>query len=105
MIIDVNCPYCGHPQDINHDDGYGYSESEIHNQYCGQCDKTFSFTTTISFSYEVNKADCLNGDEHKYEPTHTFPKYFTKMQCPDCGETRELTQDERKEMDIETYNP
>ena len=35
MSKDVDCPYCGHPQDINHDDGYGYEEVVLHQQVWG----------------------------------------------------------------------
>ena len=27
MYSDVECPYCGAEQEINHDDGYGYDEN------------------------------------------------------------------------------
>lgn len=92
---DINCPYCDHPQEINHDDGYGYSEERIHQQQCGKCDKYFTFTTSIMYHYEVDKADCLNGGEHEYYPTHTFPKEYTKMRCSMCEDERYLTEDEK----------
>lgn len=57
-MSDVKCPYCGHWQEINHDDGYGYDEDQMHEQYCVSCDKPFNFETTISYSYEVF---CLDG--------------------------------------------
>ena len=41
---DVECPYCGTGQEINHDDGYGYEEDDPHEQSCPHCDKTFVFT-------------------------------------------------------------
>ena len=66
---DVECPYCGADVNINQDDGAGYDESETHQQECHACDKTFVFTTAISFDYRVNKADCLNGGEHQFKPT------------------------------------
>lgn len=100
---DVECPYCGHEQDINHDDGYGYSESEIHNQQCSNCDKYFTFTTSISFYYEVGKADCLNGSNHNWQPTITYPKYMTKMHCPDCGQERKPTKEEKELYQIPDY--
>lgn len=100
---DVECPYCGHEQDISHDDGYGYSESEIYNQQCHNCDKYFSFTTSISFYHEVAKADCLNGSNHNWQPTKTYPKCCTKMYCPDCGEEREPTKEEKELHQIPEY--
>ena len=91
---DVECPYCGHEQDINHDDGCGYEESEIHEQECPGCNKIFCFTTAVIFDYEVRKADCLNGSSHKYEATITYPVKLTKMECTDCGTRRECTVEE-----------
>lgn len=94
MYSDVNCPYCGSGQEINHDDGYGYEEDKIHEQECNDCDKIFTYTTSISFDYDATKADCLNGSEHKYEPTHTYPRRYTKMLCHDCGDRRVPTEQE-----------
>ncbi len=85
---DVECPYCGEWQEINHDDGYGYEENEVHEQCCDDCGKNFAFTTSIMFSYESSQADCMNGGEHNYRATHTHPKIYTKMRCTDCDETR-----------------
>lgn len=82
---DTDCPYCGANVFINHDDGYGYEEDEIHHQECGKCKKTFSFTTSISFHYSTYKAACLNGGEHRYEETKTYPVEFSRMVCTDCG--------------------
>lgn len=92
IYSDVDCPYCGKGQEINHDDGYGYTEDEVFEQMCADCEKTFVFTTSIMFNYDANKADCLNGKEHKYRPTHTHPKIFTHMRCIDCDRDRALTE-------------
>lgn len=100
---DIECPYCEHPQNINHYDGYGYEEGVTHQQQCEKCDKYFTYQTSISFYYEVEKADCLNEDgEHEWEPTHTYPKEFTKMKCSSCGEKRDLTESEWVEFN--NYN-
>ncbi len=82
---DTNCPYCGAEVEINHDDGQGYTEDEIHQQECPECEKTFVFTTAIHFSYSPEKADCLNGGEHKYKLTTTYPPEWARMRCEDCG--------------------
>lgn len=94
MYSDVECPYCGAEQEINHDDGYGYEEDQIHEQDCTECGKAFAYTTAISYYYEAKKADCLNGAPHDFKPTHTTPKRYTRMQCGDCGEERQLTEHE-----------
>jgi hypothetical protein len=86
MYNDVNCPYCNHPQDINHDDGYGYDEELIYEQECYNCEKTFTFTTSIMFLYEVEKAPCLNGGDHDYRPVISIPNCFPdRVRCFCCG--------------------
>jgi hypothetical protein len=91
---DVNCPYCLHPQDINHDDGYGYHEGVKHQQQCVKCNKTFVFETSISFYYEVEKADCLNGGEHDWKLQKIFPERYADMECTSCGKMRPATDEE-----------
>lgn len=93
---DLECPYCGFCQDVNHDDGFGYEENVKHQMCCENCDKEFVFTTSISYDYEPEKADCLNGAEHDWKPTITFPKEYTKMYCKMCDEHRCMTTKERK---------
>lgn len=95
-MTDVKCPYCGEWQEINHDDGYGYQEDETYHQECSDCEKTFTFTTNISFSYEADKAACLNGGEHKYKSSFTYPREYTKMYCTMCDHRRKPTDAEMK---------
>lgn len=97
---DVKCPYCGAEEEINHDDGYGYEEGMHHTQQCGSCHKEFVYFTSIHFSYDVQKADCLNGGEHKWLPSHTIPKAYTHMECEGCGEIRSPTDEERIKYEI-----
>lgn len=66
-MSDIECPECGYGQQIDHDDGYGYEEGVLHEQECPECEKTFVFTTSISFYYEAHKAPCLNGASHRTE--------------------------------------
>lgn len=97
-MSDIECPYCGDEQEINHDDGYGYAEDEVHEQECSNCEKTFVFTTSIHFYYSATKADCLNGGEHKYKKTMTVPRRYTRMRCSDCDHERKPTDSEMKEI-------
>lgn len=97
-MSDINCPYCDSEQEINHDDGYGYEEGEKHQQECSNCKKTYCYTTSISFYYDAEKADCLNDGKHDYKATTTFPKEFTKMECSMCGDSRTPTEDEMKQI-------
>lgn len=86
MSYDVECPYCGEGQEINHDDGYGYGEDDTHEQQCGECDKNFAYTTAISFDHYASKADCLNGGDHNYEVVMHVPSYWPDWKrCMDCG--------------------
>ncbi len=92
MSKDVECPYCGKEQEINHDDGYGYEEDGVFQQECPYCDKIFVFTTSISFYYDVEKAPCLNGSEHDWRPITGWPKehFIGKEMCQCCGEERQI---------------
>ena len=65
MSHDVECPYCGEWQEINHDDGYGYDEDEVYEQECEDCEKSFVFTTFIIYNYSSEQAPCLNDGDHK----------------------------------------
>ena len=93
-MSDVECPYCGAYCEINHDDGYGYYEDEKYEQECGNCEKIFAYTTSIVLYYKAKKADCLNGADHEYQPTKTYPREYTRMQCIGCGHERPCTTDE-----------
>lgn len=100
--MDLKCPYCEEELKICHDDGFGYAEGVNHQMECDHCGKSFVFQTSISFYYEPEQADCLNDGKHNFEKNHTTPSVFSLMECSMCGETRELTDDERKEFGIET---
>ena len=85
---DIECPYCEKWQEINHDDGYGYAEDQTYEQECSDCGQIFTYTTSISFSYEAYKAPCKNGGEHKLEKIHGYPEEFFeyKRRCKYCSE-------------------
>lgn len=101
---DVECPYCEEWQEINHDDGYGYEEDKTYHQTCSDCGKTFVFTTSVSFYYNAEKAECFNDGKHDFKPTHTIPKFFTKMRCSMCDEERQPTEEEREKFNLpKTY--
>ena len=98
MSKDINCPYCEADLEICHDDGFGYAEDVLHEDQCPECHKYFTFDTTINFSYDAHKADCLNGEPHKFKPTTTFPKDFTMMECISCDKRRKPTDEEMSEI-------
>ena len=86
MSKDTECPYCGADVNINHNHGDGYEEDELHQQECSNCEKTFVFHTSISYSYDTYKADCLNGAPHEYEKTNTFPPEAARLRCKHCAD-------------------
>lgn len=94
MQNDMECPYCGASQEVNHDDGAVYSEDEAHQHQCSKCDKYFVFSTAISFNYYPAKADCLNGAEHNYKFRKCYPHAASKMVCDDCYKNCDPTQDQ-----------
>lgn len=91
LSYDVECPYCEAGQYIDHEDGYGYEEESFHEQQCGECKKTFTFTTSISYYYESYKAGCLNGDDHNWgKPRKMWldedkNKTLWSRGCKDCN--------------------
>ncbi len=103
MNKDLECPYCGHAQDVNHDDGMGYDEC-FNEMQCSKCEKNFTFSTSVSYHYEAEKADCLNDSPHNYELTNTHPKPWSKMECSICGERRDLTDEEKVHFKIGTIS-
>jgi hypothetical protein len=94
MSKDVECPYCSADIEICHDDGAGYSEDVRHEQLCWKCDKTFVFTTSISYYYEAEKADCLNDGQHDLEMSCTTPRRRSRMRCQTCDFERAPTEEE-----------
>jgi len=91
MSGEVQCPYCGKPQEVNHDDGYGYEEDKLYQQECRGCEKTFAFRTQISFSHSAYKADCLNDGEHQYR---LFGPVW--LRCLTCGDEKPMGWQERE---------
>ena len=100
-MSDMQCPYCEADQTVCHDDGAGYDESQRHEHTCSECGKVFVFITSISFSYEPHKADCLNGAPHDLKMSSTYPRQYSRMQCKVCDFERNPTPDEFKAAGIE----
>ena len=98
MMKDVKCPYCNEWQEICHDDGYGYEEDTYHEQECGNCEKTFVFTTTTSFYYNATQAPCKNGGEHDWNQIIGFPEeaFIGKFRCAYCDEEEDREPEKRK---------
>lgn len=78
-MSDIKCPYCGEWQEINHDDGCGYDEGDIHSQDCSSCGKEFDFTTSVVYSYS---AYCKSESDHDmYQPLPNEPDFFMCRNC------------------------
>ncbi len=99
-MSDDKCPYCDAKVEICHDDGYGYDEDEFFQQECGSCGKSFVFETSILVVHETFKADCLNGEPHKFKKTITFPPKYARMRCSTCGTERKCTDEEMNGKDM-----
>ena len=97
--MDENCPYCNASIEINHDDGYGYSEGEIYEQECPECGKTFCYTSYISYNHELFGAPCKNGEPHKLTEIQGYPKEFFeyKRRCEYCGDEIIIDEEKHKE--------
>lgn len=80
-MSEVKCPYCGHEQEINHDDGYGYEEGPTHEQDCVSCERVFEYTTTISFSYDVY---CFEEEDHDLVQSRYEPSLYECKNCNYC---------------------
>jgi len=103
MTEDVECPYCGKWQEINHDDGYGYEEGKIFTQECRDCEKTFTYTTSISYYYDAEKAPCQNGAPHDFQSINGFPKeiFVGKSRCVWCNELH--IDEEKNKKSVQEY--
>lgn len=85
VMGDIECPYCMAEFDIDHDDGHGTQEGTTYEEQCPECEKYFVFYTSISWSYEGHKADCLNGSEHNLEKMNIHPNFWPDaVRCKDC---------------------
>jgi len=84
---DVKCPYCGHEQNVDHED---VDEGQLNEDQCQECEKYFVYDMSILITYEAHKADCLNGSPHEYEKTLTIPAEYARMKCTQCGDEQPL---------------
>ncbi len=77
-MSDVECPYCGSEQEIDHDGGYGYEESRTHDQDCVVCGEEFHYETSISYNYNVY---CRDGGHDMEAFGDKWPDMY---QCSKC---------------------
>ena len=87
--MDLECPYCEAACEVCHDDGFGYAEDKLHQMKCPECEKVFTFTTHISYSYWPEKADCLNGSPHEFSEWRGLWDDMEERQCSSCGKVEQ----------------
>ncbi len=87
--MSVNCPYCDALVKIDHEDGYGTMDGEQYEQDCSECNKTFIYYPSIHYSYELFKADCLNGGTHEWSHMSraTAGGLVDIRECRVCGKS------------------
>jgi hypothetical protein len=87
---DLVCPYCGAEIGDAWDIGDG-KEGDLGKIECDECNKKFTASRHVHFSYSSEKAPCLNGeDEHQWDKVCGAPKeYFEGMfRCTVCGKEK-----------------
>lgn len=93
----VECPYCNHEFEP---DSFDSSTEDRQRCECPECGDAFALTVRIIYVFEASPAHCMNTDNHDWEPTVSWPKALTKMECCHCGEVREPTEQERNRYSI-----
>lgn len=92
---DCECPYCH--KDMEEPDEC-YDQDRIYEHECPHCEKAFVFTVSYIKCYHTDTADCLNGKDHDYQPTRTYPVEFTKLECSMCGDEKSMPEDQLQQL-------
>jgi hypothetical protein len=87
MIDLMECPYCEYSFEHEHDDGSVGDRFEIE---CPICEKIFQYSIVTICCFDTNKANCLNGGEHDWEPVRGIPSELLVGidRCKICGRKR-----------------
>lgn len=82
--MSLECPYC--EKEIDDPDDCD-DPSRDYEHECPHCEKNFVFQVEYTRDYSANKAECLNGGEHRYKDRNRYgagePEIYS--QCQDCG--------------------
>lgn len=100
MSLDITCPYCGHKQNLDPEE-IEYEDEAVFQTKCEECEKVMNVTVSLSIDLEADKCPC-QLEHHKYRLQHVNPRAFAKWECESCGETKELTDAQRKRLGIQT---
>jgi len=80
-MYDCECPYCTKGMEDPDD---CHEPEVLYDHECPHCGKNFVFTIDYSPIYNTHKAPCLNGAEHEYKKTITYPPEYAKWKCIHC---------------------
>lgn len=89
-MADVFCPYCSHSFDIDASDPIYYDEDERIPTECPSCYKKMLVRPVVTYEYEAEEADCLNGSPHDWSewfrsyPVENFTKWLASRNCYSC---------------------
>lgn len=104
MYNEITCPYCDFGYDLCHDDGAFYHDGESEKEQCPKCEKYFMVTSHLSWDFSSEKADCLNGSEHDWQPQSGYPRefFFGRFTCSQCEE-QECRDEEGRKKALQEY--
>ena len=94
---EIECPYCEHAYDLCHDDGAFYEDGKREEEECPNCSKLYLVNSSMHWSYEGEKAECLNDGNHMWVNCYSesniknYPALANKQECEVCGRKRELS--------------
>jgi len=86
-MFSCQCPYC---EETMNDPEECYEQGITYELECPHCEKNFVFTVDYIRTYDERKADCLNGGEHNYQKTNTYPPEYAKLRCTMCDDEKPL---------------
>lgn len=85
--MSLECPYC---EAELKDPDECYEQDVTYEHECPHCGKNFVFNVEYTRYYSADKADCLNGSEHDYRKTATFPEKYAVLRCQMCGHEKPI---------------
>lgn len=65
-MTDITCPYCGAEDDDCVSDLWEY-EGDENEVECRSCEKEFSFSVQVTYSYETKRKECEDGNHEPME--------------------------------------
>lgn len=93
MYDKIECPYCFKDFEVDTDDGAHYKDGESEEDQCPNCDKRIMITASCLWSWEAEKADCLNGSPHQWTQWDTYwigesvhkGEFYERHSCNSCN--------------------